>query len=130
MRRFLSSVLLCYWGIIPAAADPLLDTCRANHAEHIARLINGGGDVRERGAQGDTPLHRAAFHGSETIVAQLIARGANVQLQCQLRSGLRALIINRLLTGKTLPTLGFVADLRFTGRSSATCQLKKSPHST
>ena len=34
--------------------------------------------MHQRGLHGDTALHWAAFHGRETIIAQLIASGADV----------------------------------------------------
>jgi len=63
---------------MPAAADPLLDASRADHAGRITRLIDSGADVHQQGLHGDKPLHWAAFYGRETIAAQLIARGADV----------------------------------------------------
>jgi len=63
---------------MPAAAGPLLDASRADHATRVASLIASGAAVNERGLYGDTALHWAAFHGQEAIVAQLIASGADV----------------------------------------------------
>lgn len=78
MRRFFRLILLGCWGIMPAAAGPLLEASRADQDARIARLIAGGADVHQRGLHGDTALHWTAFHGRETIVAQLIASGADV----------------------------------------------------
>ena len=38
-------------------------------------------DVNRRGLHGQTPLFRAAAHGSEEIVQLLLSRGADVSLQ-------------------------------------------------
>ena len=76
MRRLIRLIVLGCCGLMPAAADPLPATTRANST--TADFHSNSTNVDARGPQGDTALHWAAFHGREAGVAQLIDRGSDV----------------------------------------------------
>ena len=63
---------------MPASAGQLVDTVKGVDAEGSRRANINSTAVNTRGLQGDTALHWAAFHGRQTLVEQLIARGADI----------------------------------------------------
>lgn len=65
---------------------PASDLCLAIARGEIARaksMIWDGVDVNGRDEVGDTPLHRAAWHGRNEVAELLIAKGANVNAEGQ-----------------------------------------------
>jgi hypothetical protein len=65
------------WAASVSAAE-LVDAARNDDLERVARLIESGADVNERGRQRATALHWVAFHGDDAMVGKLIASGASV----------------------------------------------------
>ncbi|PKN33271.1 MAG: hypothetical protein CVU61_14230 [Deltaproteobacteria bacterium HGW-Deltaproteobacteria-19] len=71
------------WAVLLIA---LLAGCRntfvnaiiAGDGPAVTSFLNQGSDVNEKGADGFTPLHWAAYYGKADIITLLVSRGANV----------------------------------------------------
>ncbi|MEA2196345.1 MAG: hypothetical protein QOJ25_396 [Solirubrobacteraceae bacterium] len=73
-------------GVDPDSADEdgysaLEAACDASTAPIVRSLLDAGADV-DAGSAGNTPLMRAAAHGSTEIVEMLLAAGADIHAVC------------------------------------------------
>ena len=68
-------------SIDDAGNTPLHKACSRGILNLVLALINAGGDIKTRNANGQTPLHKACICGHTSIVRTLIERGADVNLQ-------------------------------------------------
>lgn len=75
------TVLLAALCAVPAvgAANALLAAAEAGDGPRVLALLEQGGDVDARGADGTTALMWAAYHGDLELVERLLAAGAGVE---------------------------------------------------
>jgi ankyrin repeat protein len=59
----------------------LILAAAANNVEEVSRLVSVGADVNAKHRLGDTPLHRASYHGHSQVVIELLDRGADIDLK-------------------------------------------------
>ena len=69
----------------PNVSDQFYKAIRADDKQAIAKLLSGGVDVNTHDSRGATPLMYAAAMGSPAMMRQLLAAGADVNAQEQLR---------------------------------------------
>lgn len=62
-----------------ADIDSLHDAARADRADRIWLLVNGGADVETRNEKNQTPLHVAAISNAATAIRELVKAGANTE---------------------------------------------------
>ncbi|NPU84915.1 MAG: hypothetical protein HPY65_10550 [Syntrophaceae bacterium] len=77
---------LLIWTVCAVALIALTAGCRntfvnaiiAGDGPAVTNFLNQGSDVNEKGADGFTPLHWAAYYGKADMITLLASRGANV----------------------------------------------------
>ena len=62
-------------------AHLLPDLANANHAAGVLALLAAGAGIHEKGEHGATALHFACWNGQDTLVAALLARGADTTIE-------------------------------------------------
>ncbi|MEE9597799.1 MAG: ankyrin repeat domain-containing protein [Acidiferrobacterales bacterium] len=64
-----------------ASAGPLDDAAKENNIATVKQLIANGAKVNQKGKDGLTALHWAAYNGNAIMAELLIAKGATLDLQ-------------------------------------------------
>lgn len=64
-----------------ASAGPLDDAAKENNLATVKRLIANGAKINEKGKDGLTALHWAAYNGNAIMAELLISKGAKLDLQ-------------------------------------------------
>ena len=59
-------------------AGPLLNAAKTGNSKHVDRVLKSGGDIHERGQQGEKALHWMVFHGDVGMVRLLLDAGSDV----------------------------------------------------
>lgn len=62
----------------PDASPPLLQAAREGNAAAVAAALKAGGDVNQRGGEGEAALHWAADKGHVAVLHALLQHGADV----------------------------------------------------
>lgn len=75
-----------------ALEEQLFDTARDGNLDKARALLEKGADVTATNVFGETPLHRAAFHGRFELVRELLKQD-NVNVNAIDNDGSRVLIV-------------------------------------
>ena len=82
-------------AVVLVGCGPSVDIWEAasqGNTEAVKRHLEAGADVNAKGRDGRTPLHDAALRGQTEIVEQLIAKGADVNVNAKGYKGVTPLL--------------------------------------
>lgn len=68
-------------SLSPIERRLVINLAESGNLDGIRAALDVGFDIHERGANGETPLHQAAYCGRQHVVAFLIGRGADLSIQ-------------------------------------------------